>query len=193
MPPSSPSPGDAVAPSSAPADSAHLELGAAAGGRIAGPGGFVSPDVGVVASLTIARWELGVLAQWEPLQAPTQGAAPSGFAMSSFATGVLVGRRQPVGGVDIVAGALAAVTVTSETGAGAGGGGATGGPSSAEPRAGLYAGLAFPRRARLRLRPMLGADLAASRVGTPLVIDSALPPLPWWSMTASLGVEWEPL
>lgn len=169
-PPASPTPGEVLPPPAAEASSsAHLDIAGSVGARVAGPGSFVSPDVGILASLTLSHWEIGVLAQWDPAQSPLQASAPAGFAMSTFDVGVLMGRRQPVGGIELLGGVMAAVSVTSEQGADTGGSGATGGPSSAEPRVGAYAGVVFPRRSRLRVRSMLGADLAASRIGRMLV------------------------
>jgi hypothetical protein len=102
----------------------------------------------------------------------------------------------------LVAGGTLSVAILNEAGATAtAGAGATGtgqgegegakGSSKAEPRVGAYVGILFPRRSRFHVRSELSVDVVASRIGRSLSIDPALPALPWWSVLASVGAEWE--
>jgi hypothetical protein len=54
-----------------------------------------------------------------------------------------------------------------------------------------YAGVAVPEHARIRLRTEVEADVAVSRPGRSLVVDDALPAIPWLGLGASVGVEGE--
>jgi hypothetical protein len=164
---------------------------------------FGALSFGVGLGINVGYWDLGVFGQYDPTQVLLSGSTPPGFAMSSYAVGLSAGRRQPVGPLDAIAGATAAIAVTDESSqdqatqtGGQGGqagaqGGQTGGPSTAEPRVGFFAGFVVPRRGRVRLRPELALDVVASRLGQSYRVDSALPLLPWWSASASVGVEWE--
>jgi hypothetical protein len=198
----------AAAPSATPPpaiplrEDARVLLGARGGGRLASPGAFVAPTFGVSGAIAAGRWDLGIFGQWDPTNI-VLGGAPNGFQMSSLGVGVSIGRREPLGRVAalVVGGSLAA-SITSASGAtanagtnasgeGQGTGDGAGGSTRAEPRAGAYAGIVFPPRSRVRLRAELAADVVASRIGRSLTIDPALPALPWWSLMASIGAEWE--
>lgn len=153
-------------------------------------------------TIAAGRWDLGIFGQWDPANV-VLGGAPNGFRMSSLGVGVSIGRREPLGRVvALVVGASLAAAITSQSGAtanagtnasgeGQGTGDGASGSTRAEPRAGAYAGIAFPARSSVRLRTELAADVVASRIGRSLAIDPALPALPWWSLTASIGAEWE--
>jgi hypothetical protein len=183
-------------------EGAHVLLGVRGGGRLSSPGGFASPSIAVSAAVAVGRWELGVAGQLDPATVLLGGGAPNGFQLSSFGVGASVGRREPVGPLALVAGGTLGVAIMNEAGATATAGpGATGegqgtgegasGSSRAEPRAGGYVGIVFPRRSSLRFRSELSGDVVASRIGRARIIDPALPALPWWSVTASIGAEWE--
>lgn len=183
-------------------ENARVLLGARGGGRIASPGAFVAPTFGMSGTIAAGRWDLGIFGQWDPANV-VLGGAPNGFRMSSLGVGVSIGRREPLGRVvALVVGASLAAAITSQSGAtanagtnasgeGQGTGDGASGSTRAEPRAGAYAGIAFPARSSVRLRTELAADVVASRIGRSLAIDPALPALPWWSLTASIGAEWE--
>jgi hypothetical protein len=183
---------------------ARIALHAAAGGRVSSPGGFASPSFSAGAGVLVGAWELSAFGVWDPAHVLIGGGAPTGFSMSRYAVGVAVGRRVPVGGVSVAFGVGTGVAVTSEaaadvngtgggqtgggqTGGGQTGGGQNGGLSQAEPLVAAYGGLVYPRRSPVRLR----SELSAEVIGRTTVIDPALPTLPWWSGSASLGVEWE--
>lgn len=191
----------------------RVVLRADGGGRVGSPGGFTSPSVSAGAGTIIRAWELAVFGQWDPTAyVLTPGETPRGFAMSRYAVGVAAGRRAALGPVSFVFGLSTAIAVTNEssadtneqsTGGQSVGNQATGGltgngqsasaegrRSTAEPLAGAYVGVVYPRRSPLRLRSELSAEAVASRIGRSLSLDPSLPSLPWWSASASIGVEW---
>jgi hypothetical protein len=168
---------------------AHVVFQLLAGGRVGESGGFVSPTFGLRGGVLAGAWEFTAFGQWDPVHAMVAG-APAGFSMSRYAVGVQAGRRAAVAASALAFGATTSIAVTNEVGQD-GGGGSSGGPSAAEPLVGAYLALVYPRSSRLRVRPELAADVVATRVGHTYSIDPALPALPWWSASASIGIEWE--
>ena len=194
-----------IRPAGTPGESGvRITASLASGARLGAPGVFVSPAFSARATILVRRWELGVNGQWQPTFLWTGGQSPESFSMHEYAIGIHAGRRQPVGAAAIDAGIDGRVAIYEESGdsAGAGtqgssqgnnqgGGGSAAGSSPAEPLVGLYAGLVIPERSPLRLRAQISADAAVARLGTTLVVDPALPPLPWLSVGGSLGIEGE--
>jgi hypothetical protein len=197
------------APAASEASKVHVLIQGFGGVRFGSPASFgasgavASPSFSVGIGLSVGPWELGVFGQSEPTYVLVAKAAPQSFAMSSYGVGVRSGYRHAVGSFDAVAGVAASLVVTNETsqdiggttssGSG-GGGGPTGGVTPyPEPRVGLFAAAVLPRHARVRFRPELAFDAVASRIGnTTYSLDKGvLPPLPWWSASASIGIEWE--
>jgi hypothetical protein len=188
-------------PASSEVAGARVLLGGSAGMRLLSPTpcsqsssqtctfGSLSLALGV--GVNVRHWEFGVLGQYDPTQVALGGPAPAGFAMSTYALGLRAGLRDRVGPLDGVAGATTMISLTSETANDASG--AQGGPpEQVEPRVGVFAGVVVPRRARVRMRPELSFEVIASHIGkSPVPPDPALPPLPWWSTSASIGIEWE--
>jgi hypothetical protein len=168
---------------------------------------FSAVSLGAGVGINVGHWELGVLGQFEPTPAMLTGAFESGVSMSTYALGLRAGRRDPLGPVDVVAGATASIAatfmsanangdnmMTGGTSAGMTGTGSTGQPTTvAQPRVGVFVGVIVPRRSRLRLRPELAFDFNPTRIGMDDFDrnDPTLPKLSWWSTSASLGVEWE--
>lgn len=154
------------------------------------PGAFASPTLMARATVIVASWEIGVTADIDPLSVWTGGTPPPSFAMRHYAFGVSAGRRQRVGDGALVLGLDGRIGLYEETGAPTAGD-AAGGASLADPLAGVYVGVVTSERAHLRMRAELFSDVAIGRVGRPLVIDSALPAVPWLSAGARLGLEGE--
>jgi hypothetical protein len=178
---------------------AHFLINGSGGVRLAGAGAYTfgSSTFGIGAGANVGRWEFGVLGQLDPAQAKWIGPAVSGINMLTYAIGVRVARRDRIGPLVGVAGVSAAIGVTDETqsvGSGAdvnSNGGQASLSEKIEPRLGLFAGIVVPRNARVRLRPELGFDVVVTRINQPYSqVDQSLP-APWWSTSASLGVEWE--
>jgi hypothetical protein len=210
LPPKNPAP-DRATPAAQEATSAeetkaHFVIDGSSGVRVAGGGvhirgsdqaegpftfGSVSLALGVGAS--VGPWEFGVLGQYDPAQAQWAGPSPlSGLSMSTFALGVRAGRRQHVGPLDGVVGLTAAIAVTDESQNTPMMTVSTQGAPLSEisrPRVGVFAGLVVPRRARVRVRPEVAFDIVPTLVNSPSSGDGL--PLPWWSTSANLGVEWE--
>ncbi len=208
--PTSSTPVDRAPPQPVPT-TARFVLHAEGGGRVSSPGSFASPSIGASAGALVGAWDLSAFGRWDPAYVLGAGAAPQGFAMSRYAVGVTAGRRAALGGTSFLFGLSTGIAVTSESWAdpngqstgtqpmgsqGTGGptgnqnNGTAGGGSAAEPLAGVYVGVVFPRRSPLRLRSELSAEAVASRIGRTLSIDPVLPSLPWWSASASVGIEW---
>jgi hypothetical protein len=157
---------------------------------------FGSLSLGIGVGINIGHWDLGVLGQYDPVPLLLSGSVTPGFARSTYAVGLWAGRRDAVGPLDAVAGLAASIALTDQTNQDTNGQQQgtqqQGGYSVAEPRVGVFAGVVVPRRASVRLRPELAFDVIASRMGRSLIPpDATLPALPWWSTSASVGIEWE--
>lgn len=157
---------------------------------------FAALSLGVGVGVNVGRWELGVAGQYEPAHATLSGAPPADFTMSAYAVGLWAGRRVPVGKMDAITGVTAAIALTEESNEDSTGQQQgtqqQGSFSQAEPRAGVFAGLVVPRRASLRVRPQIAFDVVPSHLGSTWnQPNSPLPALPWWSASASVGIEWE--
>jgi hypothetical protein len=171
---------------------AHVVASALVGGRLGLPGPFISPPLSVRVSVLVARWELGIRAEYEPAFAWGGGAAPASFSLQRYSFGVTAGRREPLGPAAVGFGLTGGISAFDESGADSTGQpGSAAGISPAEPLLGVYASLLFPRRSPLRLRAELSSDVAVARLGRTLEIDPALPALPWSSVGTCLGMEGE--
>jgi hypothetical protein len=169
---------------------------AAAGARMGSPGGFVSPLLRAMAGLDAGRLELGFWADFAPQHWLAAAEAPPNFKMWSMAVGVTAGVRQPVGGgVDLIGGLVFGPTFVSEKSteeklkddgsieqkehAAAG----------VDPNLGAYIGFVVPRRLGIRLRSLIELDLPISHPFQGRELDSDLPPLAGWNMSAIVGAE----
>lgn len=175
-------------------DTARMVFHAAAGGRMSSPGGFASPSVDMTAAMLVGAWEVAASGRWDPSYSLLHP-APQAFTMSRCAVSAVAGRRVVAGGAAIAFGLSTGVSVTSEAGSEGrnqpAGDARAAGNSAAEPLLGTYLGLVYPRASQLRLRSELSGEVSALRVGRTLTLDAPLPPLPWWSALASVGLEWE--
>jgi len=152
-------------------------------GTRGGADALFSPVLGAVASLLLSRWELGVTAAFEmqyfDLSAPDSIDRES----SALAFGVMAGRREPLDRVALFYGARLSAVVLLHDYQDRGRG---------EGRMGAYLGIALPRRADLRFRAELGADLVgASRSFSEetAVGASSGAIAPEWALSALLGIE----
>jgi hypothetical protein len=211
---SAPAPADLPSPVPSP-ERRSLLIHGAVGGRLGFPASYASPTLGLAVGLS-TRWDLCLLGQWDVVS--TRASLPSDFRRTSLFAGAGAGRRLPMGDVALLGGILAGAsfdsesfsTTTASPGSGPGDQQSTSGDgqqsqvgeasstatvatrhtsSRVEPRAGLYFGVAFPRRSRVRFRSTLTADVVPTRLGRELSLDPAVPSLPWWSLGLSIGVE----
>jgi hypothetical protein len=188
-------------PASTEATRARFLIGASGGMRVGSAAsttfGLLSFGIGV--GVNVGHWEVGVLGEYDPTQVSLPG-SPPGLSMSAFAVGLRAGRRDRVGPLDTAYGLSTAIVLTNETidGASSGAGAAAGmnqqgGQASlseiSEPRVGIFAGVVVPRHAKLRLRPELGFDVIATRIGISKGPNDVA--APWWTTSATVGVEWE--
>lgn len=200
-PPAAPERGPAKAKAKAAADSRHevprvdehrIETrGFAiveAGGRIAGPGRFVSPAVAIGAHVVLDRWELGVDLSWEPIYG-TSRATPPGFQMFATAVGIGIGRREPLGrGFELSAMGRAGVALVHEEREGELESGEPQG-SRAQMRLGVSGSLIYAKEAPFRVRATLAGDYVPTKLGGGQSVDPVLPTLPSWGATLSIGLE----
>jgi len=164
-------------------------------GARGGADSLVSPLLSTALSFTWRHMELGATLSSELQYIDVQGMRPADRQSSTAALGIHAGARSPWGAADVLAGGRAAIatllTRDHESGA------CTPDPASCpygeedervtEWRFGAYAGFAIPRRATLRFRTELGAELA-----TPGPASGTLPLTPSWALCALFGLELEP-
>ena len=196
--PRAPAPSPPVSPAP-PLDAPAADPGAAARGGYATP--LVSVSGGVqlsrqragpigqlVGGATVGRWDLGAVGRWELERDVAHDDGLGGRAsLAGIGFGALVGRRESLGEVSAVYGTtLALYSVVSEhrTGSAAGFSQHTD-DSLLNPRAGLYLGVVFPRRARFRLRAEIDGEAAIASTRP----TGDLPAPPAWGIGFALGVE----
>jgi hypothetical protein len=160
-----------------------------AGMRGGGADSLFSPVLTGAVSLLRSRWEFGVIGAVDArYRSFDSGDSPS--RGGTISAGIFLGRREPAGNVELLAGArlsVAAIFYDENVDGPAPGGPAAppqepqhGGP--AEGRVGAYVGAAFPRRSSVRFR----ADI----VGDAVVGSSPPAPItPDWALSALAGVE----
>lgn len=163
-------------------------LGVQAGKRY-GSGGLASPVVGGFVSIDVRRWEIGVIGSAELGYERAGERDPQRPPSTSLGGGVLVGRREHAGPLDVLAGGratLAFVTGQREVMT----------PrgrtfeqarNREEPRVGVYAGAVLPRLSAVRVRTEIAFDVVPGELGA---AATEPPPLtPWWMASLQLGVE----
>jgi hypothetical protein len=158
--------------------------------RGGGADSLFSPVLAGAVSLLRSRWEFGVIGALDTRYRSFDGSdSPSGGG--TISAGIFVGRREPAGNLELLAGArlsIAAIFYDENVD------GPVGGPAVQEPqhggpaegRVGAYLGAAFPRKSSVRLRGDVVGDAV---VGS----SPPLPITPAWAMSALLGVEFRAL
>jgi hypothetical protein len=168
----------------------RVTLGGALGGRLAfGDTTHLAPVASLRASATLAPWELGVFAEVAPLHEPLSFSAPEGFALSSFATGIAVGRRESSARVAFAYGLSMSVASVNEEADDLPELTQSRAVDLAEPRIGGYGRLAFPAASSPRVAAELGFDAAFGRLRKGAAANRQLPALPRFGLGLTVGVE----
>lgn len=165
-----------------------LQTGARSGSSL------MSPVLVGAAAIALERWELGVLVAYEARYYDLEARVPSERQTGALGLGVGAGRREPIGGVDLLAGArtmIATLTHMVEEVDAPAGRGPHEERSALEWRIGAYLGTVAPREGVLRFRAELGVDLVGSDRSTSTVDNVVIqPPIaPEWAITGLIGVE----
>lgn len=173
------------------ADPFILELSLFTGLRTAFPHRFTSPVLGVGIGGHVNRWHLGVYGQWETsYSSPDGNVLPKGFQMNALGVGVSVGRWIRLSeSVDGVVESRLGVAVVAQEGSEAIG---EVGGDTAEARVGLAFGVALPSTSHVRVRSMLGADLAVTRLRGRASFNG-LPAPPTWGAALTIAMEGDAL
>jgi len=194
-----PAPAPAASPAHAkergePSPPTHLLVHGQAGARLAGSDLMLAPALGAGVALTASDFELGVGAQWEPTYQSLGDRESPSTRLSSLGANIAAGRRNPLGrGRAIVTGVRVSAAIlhqewwlpgTSEAKTEHEG-------ERAQARMGAYAGPIIPVSRATRLRALFEADIDPMHVGATRHGENAAPPLPWWGVSLSLGVESE--
>jgi hypothetical protein len=155
-----------------------LGVGVRAGASLA------SPVLSGAVSLSYRRWEFGLNAASEMHYGWVGGepAGPMERNGSAFSVGLSAGRREPVGGIALLAGARTSFgwLVFDQEGPAA----QPTDERETEWRLGAYLGLAVPRRSTVRFRADLGADFVVANQP-----PDGYAMTPAWAMTALIGAE----
>jgi len=152
-----------------------LQVGARVGSQIGGGAHdaiLLSPVLAGSAWIGRYPWELGVLAAFEFQYFDLRNHDAEQRESSSVSVGVAVGRRDALDAIDLLTSLrLSVATIESESEHGSG-----------EARAGVAAGLAYPRHRSIRLRADLCAELVAGS-------NVTSPESPEWAVSTLVGVE----
>ncbi len=171
-----------------PADALRWIVGLGAGLRFGFPGAFASPALNLRPSVAVGNWELGAAAEWDPTYAYLPGGTPSGFYSWSFQAGFTMGRRQPLGPVDLAFGLGLSIASVRE-GADRAEDGTARTLDTAQPRASAYLRLIFARKSRIRPTLDLGTDVALGQLARQGSDKRDLPELPRWGLVLTAGAE----
>jgi hypothetical protein len=171
-----------------PADTLRWIVGLGAGARFGFPGAFASPAFTLRPSVAVGKWELGAAAEWDPTYAYLPGSTPSGFYSWSFQAGFTMGRRQPLGAIDLAFGLGLSIASVRE-GADKSEDGTARTLDTAQPRASAYVHLVFARTSRIRPTLDLGTDVALGQLARQGSDKRDLPELPRWGLVLTAGAE----
>jgi hypothetical protein len=168
-------------------DVGHLLLGVGGGVKV-WPGSPASAVGQVAVAWVHERWELGLIARWEPGDASQT--ATGHLHVSALGGRATLGRREPIGDLVLVFGSSAGVFVAQEDYKQQG---LDDEPNRlkvhdafVDPRLGAYVGLVVPTSQRFRLRAQVDGEVALSSY-TP---ESAyLTAFPRWNFGLTLGAE----
>lgn len=171
-----------------PADTVRWLVGVGAGIRFGFPGTFASPALNLRPSVAVGNWELGAAAEWDPTYAYLPGGTPSGFYSWSFQAGFTMGRRQPLGSLELAFGLGLSIASVRE-GADRAQDGTARNLDTAQPRANAYVHMVFARKSRLRPTLDLGTDVALGQLARQGSDKRDLPELPRWGLVLTAGAE----
>ncbi len=192
---SNPPPSDGGPPKSPP-PTGHLDVMALVGGRVAGPVTLVAPTLDVGASLVLEKWEIGVIANWDPIYVDLDGDDDlHPYRFSSIAAGIEAGRRIRLrSGLSLLAGVKLRAAILHEAwheDDASSGQRVEHETERGQALVGAYAGALLPVTPSLRLRTTLTGDLDATHLGQNGAPIAGIPPLPWWGVTLAFGIESE--
>ena len=192
-PPPAPPPASEVAsevrPKAAPPTPSGAPIFALLAGARRGGDTLFSPVLGGVASLMAQRWELALMTALEIQRFDVPNQTRAGRKSTTVALGVVVGRRVPVGRVDLLGGGRVAVAALFDQDD-------QRGPT--ELRTGGYLGAVLGPRGGIRVRAELAADLVGGSHSAAVEVADMDGQMgigegdafdPRWAVTCSLGVE----
>jgi hypothetical protein len=176
-------------------------------GRL-GVGGWVgaSPTARLAAGALLGSWEAGIAGSYDFTTARLTGSRSGSLALSAAGVGAFVGVRPKIGRVAIAVGGEGGATFVNESfttpstleqGMGTGQSqdvvvpGSTVRSRPVEVELGAYLAVVVPVGRVLRVRPQLGFEVVAARMGSNATSSSegSLPSLPNWDTSFSLGLE----
>jgi hypothetical protein len=129
-------------------------------------------------SIALDRWQLGILGAFEMQYFDLTREAPGERRSSAIALGVLAGRREPVGNVEIVGGARLSFALLEHKDDDRGRG---------QVRLGAYGGIVWPRQSPLRFRADLAAEISPEEQNT--ASSTAVASAPQWASLMLAGIE----
>lgn len=174
-----------VASSSAP----RLLVGAAAGAKQSWPGDTVAALGQVFGGFAVLGWEVAAFGRWETEHDGQSDARTRRLRYGAIGGGAMVGRREALGPVLLIAGVRAAVfsaEVEQKAAAGEVAHARKHDDEFVDPRIGLYTACIFAETSAVRMRVQVDGDAG-------LLVHRAefasLAPFPRWNLGLSLGAE----
>jgi hypothetical protein len=167
-----------------------FEIGGGGAGRVAGSPMYFGAGAAGFAQVVIERWLLGASMRWELVNRTLRDEImPAGFGMHTYAIGVGVGRRVPVGrlSLDLAAGPEV-VAETQEMNALSGNG--MDGRNESDVRVSGLVRLSIPQEGKAYIFAAADVEGSVSKLTSASPSDGGYPPLPGWSSGLSLGVAW---
>jgi hypothetical protein len=172
------------------ASTLNILASAVTGGRVAwGPVTYTTPSFAFRPSVALGRWEIGVFAEHSPVYHAVKAATPEGFSLSSFGTGMFLGRRERVSAFNLGYGMTLGVSGMSEEATSTPGSTTSRAVDAAQPRVGGYGKGSYPATWPVRLAVEADLDTALGRLRSATTKERDLPGLPRVAFALSLGVE----
>jgi hypothetical protein len=170
-------------------ESAHVEFGVGALGRLSGSALLGGIGLSGFAQVALREWLIGVAARWEPNDVLLQQPERAGFNMQTYSIRALLGRCASLGALNLDALVGPAIVAESQEADGPGDG--IGGTAS-DARLNVTLRLFGPSDSHTRLYAAGDIEGSLARLRHQKRLDPELPALPSWSAGLSLGVEWRP-
>ncbi len=165
----------------------HVELGAGGTLRFGGSPLYAAAGVAAFADFVIDRWVLAMGARVDITDRLVSQPAPTDYVMQSAAVGVSAGRRVELGQASLDALLGANVVVESQD---ADDGEREVHGAAEDFRLGATVRFSGPRSATVRAFAAGDFEGSPARARTKKYLDRALPELPWWSSSVTVGVLW---